>query len=209
MSACNTGCGCSGPPKPAIDPLFRRILWIALVLNGAMFFVEFGGGWFAQSVALIADSMDFLGDSINYGISLVVLGMVARRRAQAALFKGVSLGLVGLWVVGNTLWHLSQGTIPKAELMGAIGLAALAVNAGVALSLYRYREGDANMQSIWLCSRNDAIGNVAVLAAAAGVWGSNSGWPDLAVAALLAYLPLSAALRIIRQARGELTTLAD
>lgn len=205
MSDCTSSCGCSGPPKPAVDPLFRRILWIALALNGAMFFVEFGGGILARSVSLTADSLDFLGDAVNYGLSLVVLGMAARRRSQAALFKGLSLGAVGLWVVGNTAWNLTHGTIPKAEMMGGIGLLAFAVNAGVALALARYKDGDANMRSIWLCSRNDAIGNLAVMAAAAGVWGTASGLPDLAVAALLAWLPLSAAVRIVAQAKEELT----
>jgi cation diffusion facilitator family transporter len=205
MSSCSSqSCGCSGPPKPAVDPFFRRVLWIALALNASMFVVEFAGGIVAHSVSLTADSLDFLGDSVNYALSLVVLGMAARRRAQAALFKGLSLGAVGLWVVGNTVWSLTQGTVPKAEMMGVIGLMALAVNAGVALGLWRYRHGDANMRSIWLCSRNDAIGNMAVLLAASGVWASGTNWPDLAVAALLAWLPLSAAVRIVRQARQEL-----
>lgn len=208
MSSCGSSCGCSGPPKPAIDPLFRRVLWIALVLNGAMFFVEFAGGMLAHSVSLTADSLDFLGDAVNYGISLAVLGMAARTRAQAALFKGLSLGAVGLWVAGNTAWNLVHGTIPKAEMMGGIGLLAFAVNAGVALALARWKDGDANMRSIWLCSRNDAIGNLAVIAAAGGVWGMASGLPDLAVALLLAWLPLSASVRIVRQAGEELRQAA-
>ncbi|MEW5728687.1 MAG: cation transporter [Pseudomonadota bacterium] len=205
MSSCSSqGCGCSGPPRPAVDPFLRRVLWIALALNATMFVVEFAGGVIARSVSLTADSLDFLGDSVNYAISLAVLGMAARRRAQAAMFKGLSLGAVGLWVVGNTVWNLTHGTLPKAEVMGVIGVMALVVNAGVALGLWRYREGDANLRSIWLCSRNDAIGNVAVLLAASGVWASGTGWPDLAVAALLAWLPLSAAVRIVRQAGEEL-----
>lgn len=205
MSSCSSqGCGCSGPPKPAVDPFFRRVLWIALALNASMFVVEFAGGVVARSVSLTADSLDFLGDSVNYALSLAVLGMAARRRAQAALFKGLSLGAVGLWVVGNTIWNLTHGTLPRAEVMGVIGMMALAVNAGVALGLWRYRHGDANMRSIWLCSRNDAVGNVAVLLAASGVWASGTGWPDLAVAALLAWLPLSAAVGIVRQANAEL-----
>lgn len=207
MTSCSSqGCGCSGPPRPAVDPFLRRVLWVALALNATMFVVEFAGGVVARSVSLTADSLDFLGDSVNYAISLAVLGMAARRRAQAAMFKGLSLGVVGLWVVGNTVWNLTHGTLPKAEVMGVIGVMALAVNAGVALGLWRYREGDANLRSIWLCSRNDAIGNVAVLLAASGVWASGTGWPDLAVAALLAWLPLSAAVRIVRQAGAELRT---
>ncbi|CAA7618560.1 cation transporter [Magnetospirillum sp. UT-4] len=202
------GCGCGGPPTASVDPLYRRILIFALVVNAIMFAVEFGGGVVGRSASLLADSGDFLSDAANYAISLAVLGLSARRRAQAALFKGLSLGAVGLWVAGSAAWHLANGTLPKAEVMGAIGLLAFAVNAGVALLLYRYRAGDANMRSIWLCSRNDAIGNLAVLAAAAGVWASDTPWPDLMVAVVLAWLPLSAAVTIVRQAAGELAQAA-
>lgn len=204
-SSCGGGsCGCSGPPVASVDPLYRRILIFALIVNGAMFGVEFTGGLIGRSVALVADSLDFLSDSVNYGISLAVLGLAAKRRAQAALVKGLSLGAVGLWVIGNTAWNLAHDTIPRAEIMGIVGVMALAANVGVAALLFKYRHGDANMTSIWLCSRNDAIGNLVVLAAAGGVWASGTGWPDLAVAALLAWLPLSAAWRIVRQARAEL-----
>lgn len=205
-SSCGGGsCGCSGPAVASVDPLYRRILIFALIVNGLMFGVEFTGGLIGRSVALFADSLDFLSDSVNYGISLAVLGLAAKRRAQAALFKGLSLGAVGLWVVGNTVWNLAHGTIPRAEIMGIVGMMALLTNSGVAALLFKFRNGDANMTSIWLCSRNDAIGNLAVLAAAGGVWASDTGWPDLAVAALLAWLPLSAAIRIIRQALDELS----
>lgn len=202
MAGCS-GCGCQAP-TPSLDPLYRRILWGAMIANAVMFVVEFSGGLAARSVSLTADSLDFLTDAANYGISLAVLGMAAATRARAALFKGLSLGAVGVWVVANTVWNLAQGTVPRAELMGTIGMLALATNLGVAALLFKYRDGDANMRSIWLCSRNDAIGNLAVLAAAGGVWASDLGWPDLAVAALLAWLPLSAAVRIVRQAREEL-----
>lgn len=205
-SDCSSSCGCGGLPQASVDPLYRRILVFALVVNGVMFGVEFAGGMVAHSVSLLADSLDFLSDAVNYGISLAVLGLSLRRRAQAALFKGLSLGAVGLWVVANTLWNLAQGTIPTAEMMGGIGLVAFGANAGVAALLFKYRDGDANMRSVWLCSRNDAIGNVVVMLAATGVWASRSGWPDLAVAVLLAWLPLSAALRILRQAAAELRT---
>ncbi|MBC7951974.1 MAG: cation transporter [Rhodospirillaceae bacterium] len=206
-SDCSSSCGCGGPPQPSVDPLYRRILIFALAVNGAMFGVEFAGGVIAQSVSLLADSLDFLSDAVNYGISLAVLGMSMRRRAQAALAKGLSLGAVGLWVIGNTLWNLANGTVPTAEVMGVVGLMALAANAGVAALLFRYREGDANMRSVWLCSRNDAIGNAVVILAATGVWASQSGWPDLVVAAVLAWLPLSAAVRILRQAGEELRSV--
>jgi Co/Zn/Cd efflux system component len=177
---------------------------VALLLNGAMFGVEFVGGMVARSLSLFADSMDFLSDAVNYAITLMVLGLSARAKARAALFKGLSLGGVGLWVAGNLAWTLGHGTVPHAEIMGGVGLAALAVNAGVALALYRWRHGDANMESIWLCSRNDALGNCAVLLAASGVWATDSYWPDLSVAVVLAWLPLSAAVKIVRRSLAEL-----
>lgn len=201
MSGCCSSCEA---PKPSTDPLFRRIVMLALAVNAVMFGVEFAGGLWARSLSLFADSMDFLSDAVNYAVTLAVLGLSARAKARAALFKGLSLGLVGLWVAGNTVWTLAHGTVPRTEIMGGVGLAALAANAGVALALYRWRHGDANMESIWLCSRNDAIGNLAVLAAASGVWASNTCWPDLAVALVLAWLPLSAAARIVARAAREL-----
>lgn len=203
MSECCSSCGCGGAPTPPSSPLFRRVVMVALVLNGAMFAVEFAGGLVAHSVALFADSMDFLSDAVNYAVTLAVLGLSARAKAGAALFKGLSLGAVGLWVAANTVWTLAHGTVPRAEVMGGVGLAALAVNGGVALALYRWRAGDVNMESIWLCSRNDALGNCAVLLAASGVWASGTFWPDLAVALVLAWLPLSAAVRIVRRSWRE------
>ena len=203
MSQCCSSCGCGGEPQPSVNPLFRRVVAVALVLNALMFAIEFTGGVLAGSVALFADSMDFLSDAVNYAITLAVLGLSARAKAGAALFKGLSLGAVGLWVAGNTAWTLAHGSVPRAEIMGAVGLAALVVNGGVALALYRWRKGDANMESIWLCSRNDALGNCAVLLAASGVWASATYWPDLAVALVLAWLPLSAAARIVRRSWGE------
>lgn len=206
MSQCCSSCGCGADPQPPANPLFRRVVAVALVLNALMFAVEFAGGVLAGSVSLFADSMDFLSDAVNYAITLAVLGLSARAKAGAALFKGLSLGAVGLWVAGNTAWTLAHGGVPRAEIMGGVGLAALAVNGGVALALMRWRHGDANMQSIWLCSRNDALGNGAVLLAASGVWASNTAWPDLAVAVLLAWLPLSAAATIVRRSWGEYKT---
>jgi Co/Zn/Cd efflux system component len=185
---------------------YRRILWIALVVNAAMFALEIGAGIHAGSSALAADALDFLGDAANYAISLTVLGMALRRRSQAALLKGASLAVFGLWVAGNTLVNALSGTVPEAEVMGAIGVLALASNVGVALLLYAYREGDANMRSVWICSRNDAIGNVAVLLAAAGVFGTGTGWPDIAVAAIMAALSLTGAWRIVTHALAELKT---
>ena len=202
MNAC--GCACEPPPSPGNHPRYRRILWIALVANAAMFGVEIVGGLHAGSVSLLADALDFAGDAANYGISLYVLSMGLVWRARAALLKGLTMGVFGVAVLAKTAWMLGAGSPPEPYTMGAIALAALAVNVGVALLLYRYREGDANMVSVWLCSRNDAIGNIAVVFAAVGVFGTGSAWPDLLVATVMASLALSAAVSVVRRARGEL-----
>lgn len=201
--------GCCGPQgcstTPSLDsPQWRRALWIALAVNAGMFLAEIGAGVAAGSASLQADAIDFLGDSANYAISLGVAGMALAWRARAALVKGWSLGLLGAGVLASTAWHAQAGTLPGAGTMGIVGLLALAANAGVALMLYRYREGDANMRSVWICSRNDAIGNLAVLAAAAGVFGTGTAWPDLIVATVMAALGLSGGWQIVRQARSEL-----
>ena len=181
----------------------RRVLVIALGLNAAMFAIEMAAGFGADSVALQADALDFFGDTVTYALSLAVLGMSLARRAAAALFKGVSMALMGLWVLGATAHAAWVQPLPIVEVMGAVGVAALGVNVGVAVLLYRFRGGDSNMRSVWLCSRNDAIGNLAVIAAAAGVFGTGTVWPDLAVAAMMATLALVASLQIIRHALAE------
>ncbi len=181
----------------------RRILWVALVLNAAMFVIEAGAGLAAKSVALQADALDFLSDTATYAISLAVLTRPPRWRAGAALLKGASLGLLGLWVAGATVFSALRQPLPVAEVMGAVGALALAVNIAVAVMLFRMRGGDANMRSVWLCSRNDAIGNLAVILAALGVFGTATVWPDLAVAGVMAALALSASVSILRQAAGE------
>ncbi|WP_425485330.1 cation transporter [Azospirillum oleiclasticum] len=191
-----------------MDPVYRRVLLVALAVNAGMFLVEIVAGTAAGSVSLQADALDFLGDAANYVISLLVLGMALRWRARAALIKGVSLGVLGLWVAGQTLSNALAQTVPEAPVMGVVGLMALAANLGVAALLYAHRHGDANRQSVWICSRNDAIANVAVLAAAAGVFGTATGWPDIAVAAVIAGLSVSGAVRIVRQAAGELRPVA-
>jgi len=188
----------------ARSPRYRRVLWAALVINAAMFAVELFGGLRAGSVSLLADAIDFFGDAANYGLSLFVLGMAAAPRARAALFKGMTMGAYGLFVLGMAASHAIAGTVPEAMTMGVIGTLALAANVAVAAMLYAWREGDANMRSVWLCSRNDAIGNVAVMMAAFGVGGTGSGWPDLAVAIVMGVLGLAAARSVIAQARGEL-----
>jgi Co/Zn/Cd efflux system component len=183
-------------------------LWIALAVNAAMFAVEIVAGVAAGSVALKADALDFLGDSATYAISLLVVGMALQWRARAALAKGLSLGVIGLWVAGTTLHNALSGRVPDADVMGVIGVLALAANVGVAVLLYAFRSGDANMRSVWICSRNDAIGNVAVLLAALGVFGTGTGWPDVIVGGIMATLAITGAWQIVRQASGELRLAA-
>lgn len=199
------GCGCAGNPVfDGVDARYRAVLWTVIAINGVMFVVEMIAGHMAASQALQADALDFLGDTLTYGLSLAVIGMAAAVRARAALFKGISLSLMGLWVLGSTLWRVFVIGVPEAEIMGVIGVLALAANLASVFLLMRYKDGDANVRSVWLCSRNDAIGNIAVVAAAAGVWGTSSGWPDLAVAALMATLFLYSSAQIIRQSIAEL-----
>jgi Co/Zn/Cd efflux system component len=192
----------------ANSPIYRRVLWVALAVNLAMFFVEIGAGLAAQSASLLADSLDFLGDAGNYGLSLFVLGMALQWRARASLLKAASMGAFGLWVAATTIQHAVAGTVPAAPVMGIVGALAFAVNLGVAALLYRWREGDSNMRAVWICTRNDAIGNLAVLVAAAGVFGSGTGWPDYIVAAIMSGLALIGAVQVARQALAELTATA-
>jgi len=194
---------CCGP-KPDNSPPWRAALWMALIVNAAMFAVELYAGAAADSHALKADALDFFADAANYAISLLVAGMALAWRARAALLKGVSLALLGLFVIGSAAEAAIHGSSPEPETMGVIGVLALVANVGVALMLFQFRTGDANMRSVWICSRNDAVGNVAVVAAAAGVFGTGSAWPDLIVAAILATLGLTGGWQIIRQARAEL-----
>ena len=188
----------------AAAPGYRHVLWAALVINAAMFVVEGGAGLAAGSVALQADALDFLGDAATYALTLFVLGLALRWRARAALLKGASMGLFGLWVMGNSIYHLFVPSAPTAEVMGSVGLLALAANLVSAFLLYRHRHGDANMRSVWLCTRNDALGNIAVILAGAGVFASGSNLPDLAVGAVMAALALTSARQVLRHARREL-----
>nr|WP_246499356.1 cation transporter [Azospirillum soli] len=177
---------------------------MALLINAIMFVIELTASIDADSMALRADALDFLADAANYGVSLWVLGKALEWRARAALLKGLSLGAMGLWVVGSTAWNAYAGTVPDAPVMSLVGLLALAANVSVAALLFASRRGDANMRSVWLCSRNDAMANIAVIMAAGGVWAMGQGWPDILVAAVIASLSLSAAWSILRQAMGEL-----
>lgn len=190
---------------PNNAPGWRAALWVALVINAAMFAVEFYAGATADSHALKADALDFFGDAANYAISLLVAGMALAWRARAALLKGATLVLLGLYVLASAAWAALYGSNPEPQTMGVIGVLALVANVAVALMLFQFRAGDANMRSVWICSRNDAVGNVAVVAAAAGVFGTGSAWPDLIVATILAILGLTGGWQIIRQAREELT----
>ena len=201
-------CSSSSCSTPVVTPRYRRALWVALVLNALMFVVELGASWSSGSVSLMADSIDFFGDAANYGLSLAVLAMAAPVRSKAALFKAACMGAFGLFVLGRAVWSIQTGTPPEPATMGVVAFAALLVNAGVALMLYRFRSGDSNMRSVWLCSRNDAIGNAAVLLAALGVFGTGNAWPDLLVAAVMGGLALTGSWSVLHHARAELRQAA-
>jgi Co/Zn/Cd efflux system component len=205
MACCNdSACSPRASAEVLNSPRWRRALWIALVINAAFFVAEMVAGAAAGSASLQADALDFFGDAANYAISLGVAGMVLAWRARAAVAKGGTMALFALWVLGNTAWHAAHGTLPRAEVMGVVGIAALIANGGVALMLYRFREGDSNMRSVWICSRNDAVGNLAVMLAAMGVFGTGTGWPDVIVAAIMGGLGLWGGWQIVAQARAEL-----
>lgn len=202
----SAGC-CPSPEELAItarDKRYRKILWIALVINAGMFFIEIVSGLASGSVSLQADALDFLSDAANYGISLFVIGMALHYRAKAALVKGIAMAGVAFWVIGSTVYHAINQTLPDAMTMGVIGFAALVANAIVFGLLWAYRHGDSNMRSVWICSRNDVIGNVAVMLASLGVFGTGSGWPDIIVASVMAFLGIQGAWVIIRQSRAEM-----
>lgn len=206
MSSCCSGsCSASSPPP---DGRYRKVLWAALLINFVMFGVELASSLAAGSAALLADSVDFLGDAANYAVSLFVLGMAAIWRARAAYAKGLMMGAFGVLVLARVLWSGMNGQVPHAATMGVVSIAAFAANGAVATMLYAFRNGDANMRSVWLCTRNDMIGNLTVMLAALGVFGTRAGWPDIVVASIMALLGLSAAREIIRQARGEMRAQA-
>lgn len=194
---CCDDCGAPG------NAATRRVLWLVLTINGAMFALEVAAGLAAHSASLKADALDFLGDSATYAISLAVVDRALAWRTRAAFFKGASLLALGLFVLGDTAWMALGDTLPHAETMGAIGVLALAANLASAVLLWRERRGDANRRSAWICSRNDAIGNIAVVAAALGVFGTATNWPDIAVAAVLAALAVSGGWQILCEARRE------
>ena len=195
---------CCPPQPPAVDPRFRRALWIALTVNLFMCLAEVAASWSSGSVSLLADAIDFFGDAANYGLSLAVLSMEMHVRSKAAIVKAACMAAFGVFVLARAGWALQAGTTPEPVTMGVVAVVALVANLGVALLLFRYRSGDANMRSVWICSRNDAIGNLAVGLAALGVFGTATAWPDLLVAALMALLAISGAASVLRHARIEL-----
>ncbi len=200
-------CCSSCPSEPSeVSASHWRVLWAVLGINAVMFAVEVGAGFASGSASLQADALDFLGDAANYAISLFVVGMALTYRAKAALAKGFTMGLFGLWVLGITAWHVWSGTLPEAYTMGAVGIAALIANAASFGLLWAYRGGDSNMRSAWICTRNDVVGNLAVLIAALGVFGTGTGWPDIIVATIMAALALQGSWVVIRHAFTELRT---
>ena len=209
MAGCCEHDACASNAGPNVDPIWRRALWIALIVNATMFAAEIAAGFAASSSALQADALDFLGDSANYAISLFVAGMGLAVRSRTAFFKGATLLVLGLWVVGSAGWRAAfGGAVPHADVMGVVGFVALVANAGVALMLFRFRRGDADMRSVWICSRNDAVGNLAVMLAALGVFGTGTLWPDVIVAAIMAALSITGGWTIMSQATSEMRGIA-
>jgi cation diffusion facilitator family transporter len=202
MSSCHDHCNAN--EQSDASGAYRKVLWICLISNAVMFVAQMIASYAANSVSLLANSADFFSDAANYGISLYVLNLSIRKKAKASMFKGISLGLVGVWVAFETFNHALQPELPKPFIMFVISIIALVVNVGCAVLLYKYRKGNSNRESVWICSRNDAIGNIAVMIAAAGVFASSTIWPDIIVAAILGWLAISGALRIVRSARKEL-----
>ncbi|QNS14501.1 cation diffusion facilitator family transporter [Mannheimia bovis] len=207
MPCCNNSCASN--QNRHLSPQYKKVLWIALIVNFTMFIVEIVMGISAGSVSLLSDSLDFLGDSANYVISLIVLPMALSWRAKASMLKGLTMGSFGLFILFTTIYQWFNGKLPDYAQMSAVGVLALFANVWVAWLLYRFRDGDSNMQSVWLCSRNDAIGNLAVVGAGVAVYFTNSKYPDLLVAFVLAFLAISAAVTIIRQAWRELKTISN
>jgi len=203
---------CCNDKACEIDALRDRqssTLKIVLAINAVMFVVELTAGLIGHSVSLVADSLDMLGDALVYGFSLYVVARGARMKAKAALFKGVIMAGFGLFVLGQAIYRIAVPQLPVFETIGAIGLLALAANGMCFYLLWRHREDDINMSSVWLCSRNDIIANVSVLFAAAGVWLTQSGWPDIAVGLALAALFLRSALHVLRESLKELRVASD
>ena len=200
---------CAPPSTKAPHGRYRRVLWAALAINAIMFVAELASGLHANSTSLLADAVDFFGDTANYGLSLFVIGLAPVWGSRAALVKAAAMAGFGIFVLARVAFQLGTGIVPDAPTMGVVGTLALCANLSCAALLYAFRDGDANMRSVWLCTRNDAIGNVAVLLAALGTWGMAAGWPDLLVATGMAVLALRAAWAVVGHARAELAVEPD
>lgn len=198
-------CSCTPAPKK-VSSKFKKALWIALILNLTLFIVEVMGGFIAQSSSLWVDALDFLGDSFNYAISLAVLGMGLYWRATVALWKGITMFGLGLFIIAKIASSYWFGIVPEPMVMGGIAILALGVNLTCAIILYAFKDGDSNMQSVWLCTRNDVIANIAIFAAAIGVFGTKAFWPDLIVACIMVILGVSAGYRVIKISLKERQT---
>lgn len=196
-------CSCDNMKFDGISSSYKRILWVVIFINAFMFIIEFSAGFMANSKALQADALDFLGDTLTYTITFLVIGHSVKWRSGAALIKGISLLFMGLWVAGSTFYNVFFAQIPNETIMGSIAISAFIANVVCALLLMRYRDGDANVRSVWLCSRNDAINNLLVLIAAGVVYITQSHWPDLIVAFLMSIIFLHSAALIIKQAWKE------
>lgn len=197
------GSSCGDGSFEGISNRYKKILWIVIFINGGMFFVELIAGFIADSTALKADALDFLGDSVAYIATFMVIGKPLKTRALVALFKGLSLGLMAVFVLGFTLYKVFVFGTPEPFTMGVIGLIALVANIVSVLLLMRYKDGDSNIRSVWLCSRNDAIGNVAVILAGLGVFATGTIWPDIVVAFIIAGLFMHSSVKITIQALEE------
>ena len=192
------------PAQKLRDKTYRRVLWAVLAINAVMFAVEIGAGIASGSAALLADSLDFLGDAGNYAISLFVVGMALSARSRASLFKALTMAVFGMWVIGVAAFNVYTGVTPHAYTMGIVGISALLANAASFGLLWRFRDGDSNMRSAWICTRNDVLGNLAVMLAALGVFGTGTAWPDILVAAIMGALAIQGAVAVTQQALSEL-----
>lgn len=198
---CNDSCG--DISFAGLSATYKKILWVVVLINFFMFMVEGLAGFLADSTALKADALDFLGDAATYAATLLVIGKPIKTRSLVALLKGLSLGAMAIFVLGFTLYRVFVEGEPQALTMGVIGFMALTANVISVLLLMKYRDGDSNVRSVWLCSRNDAIGNIAVMLAGAGVFATGTVWPDIIVAFIIAGLFMHSSIKITSQALSE------
>jgi Co/Zn/Cd efflux system component len=203
MSGCEDGCGAKAV-EAATTPAYVRALWLVVILNAAMFMIGVVITVTGRSMSVRADLLDFLGDALATSIGLLLVGHPRRVRSMASLWQGLALGVLGLFVLGSALSRVSGGVAPEPLGMSFYGLLGLCVNLGAALLLLKHRKGDASVRAVWLYSRNDAIGNLVVLAAAGFVVATGSFWPDLVAGAAIALLFLHSSFQIIRDSRREI-----